>query len=173
MRAILCVTAITLLLVPVSGSADRIALYSTYGNCNLNLVNDITWQFFVFHESTSGATDSDFRIAFDWGSGGGTVLFFSTPYADGPYSWQSGQTLSYGECKTGAFYAADLMITGSTNAPCEAFAYVLDASARDCTGTWQSAVGGTLTIDGNESCPCEEVVPTDVTSWGRIKSLYR
>ena len=174
MRAGICVAIIGLFLAPEWAAADRIALYSdANGDCNLNLVGDISWQFFVYHESTSGAMQSDFRISFDWGTGGGSVLTFNTPYANGPYTWYSGQTLAYGECKTGTFYVATVVITGFTNEPCEAFAHVLDASIYDCGGTQHNAMGSTLTIDGSASCPCNLPTPTERTNWGAIKSLYR
>jgi len=173
-RTVLCIAAIGLVLAPGWAVADRIALYSDdAGNCNLALAGDISWHFFVFHESTAGATGSSFRISFDWGTGGGSVLFFDSPYADPPYTWAAGQTLDYGVCKTGTFYVATLTITGFTNEPCEAFAYALDALSRNCSGAWQDAMGSTLTIDGDASCPCSTSVTTDAATWGRIKALYR
>lgn len=174
---------LALLLFPSSVAADQISVYEPSGgsltdDCNLE-ITDISHTLNVVHQSTAGATGSSFRLVFDWGTGGGSLLAFYSPYADPPYNPFSGVDLDYGSCLTGDFFVAQVIITGQTNVECEAFLYVRPAIgnenvlATNCAGSPAAAVGGTLTINGNETCSCQSTVPTSNSTWGAIKAMFK
>ncbi len=182
MRMLISLSMVVGLLLFSTAHADIISVYEPSGggltdDCNLELVNDISWALNIVHQSQSGATGSEFRLEFNWGTGSGTILTGSSPYASPPFSWFSGQAFDYGSCLTGDFFVAQIIIVGATNVPCEAFLHVREAGGNstvittDCNGTQTTAIGGTLTIDGDASCPCG-TVPVEQSTWGRIKSLF-
>jgi hypothetical protein len=65
-------------------------------------------------------------------------------------------------------------LAGGTSSPC--CKYVISASEYiDCSfQEWPMTIGPrSVTINPDESCPCQSPLATEPSTWGRVKALYR
>jgi hypothetical protein len=120
---------------------------------------------FLFHSATTGSVASRFTIDVT-GAPGTTLLAFESPFGNigqlGGEQW-----VGYGGCKTGALVGSIDMV-----AAC-GLLRVSHASAIDCSLTETSAdTYGSLCVFCIENPVCYPS-PTEQSTWGSVKALYR
>jgi hypothetical protein len=180
-RALLLSLGIILASGLAYGQAGFIGLFTDFGYTDCSLV-DTPGEVSVFaiHKASAGATASQFRIAVDPGMTCTTVEVinnFPTTLGDPA----SGISISYGFC-----YPSDILLftwvfsCSGTSAPCSIMEVVPDPAAAsgtievfDCNQFKLVGGGGIMYVNPDGSCDCGEVVPSEDTSWGQIKSLYQ
>jgi hypothetical protein len=90
----------------------------------------------------------------------------------------NGIAISYQACRTGdvQILRATYQLFG-TSSPCSSVQATAYPGAdfietMDCSFDSYAVEGGTLFINANESCPCQETVAVEPSTWGRVKALY-
>jgi len=91
---------------------------------------------------------------------------------------QTGVAVGYGSCQAGNVHVLTLNYFASgTTLPCcyfpvvpHPFAETGQVEVVDCTDALLTASGGTGIINSDSSCLCN--VPTEETTWGKVKTLY-
>lgn len=183
-RLILLPCVLLLCAGPALAQQGTIGLYQDTGGsfCELNAVPGTTLNVFVVHIATVGAKAVQFKVIQEAGA---SLLWL----ADAPLvgiiigDTQTGAAVAFGSCRVGpnAFLRIDYFV-GSPQPSCSRLRVVPDPLACtpgllavDCAPIPLTAAqpvnGGTLVINPDASCPCN-VVPTEESSWGQIKSLF-
>jgi hypothetical protein len=131
---------------------------------------------YVVHTLHPEATGSRFRVVFDPGvTCVATNLEYLFAHTGDLFS---GVTFDYGLCRPLPLVVARLHLSCFGTSQACSFVRVEpdpasttgDIDARDCTGTLQWGTGGMLLVNPDNTC---YPVPTEDTTWGKIKSMYR
>lgn len=182
------------------GGLDALMLYidAGYSVCNYVDATPGLLQVYVVHDFTSGATASQFAVE-ECGLFSMQYLSWSCPHDVSLGSdARTGVAVVYdGGCQAGPVLVGTISYFTSGNAPSCAFLRVTaDPGAVsgliegvDCSFRPTVPSAGVLTINGDGSCacgelvrpsgpgvdppPCHLTVPVEKTSWGKVKSLYR
>lgn len=181
-KALLLVLALGMVMTASLAFAQNgaIILYSdntTLSSCNIPADAGLFYVTAV-HELHPGATASQFKFQ----NNGTTMIYL----ADTNYfslvigNTQAGVAVSYGGCLNGQIMVVTALYNGIGTSPaCSSIEVVPDPAAPsgnieavDCNTTKVFPNGSLLTIKGDLSCPCGEIVPVEETNWGRVKSLY-
>lgn len=91
-----------------------------------------------------------------------------------------GWNLAFGECRALPLYIGHISFAGVPSSPC-CEVVVTPASpgpsgmqgAVDCTFDAYVAVPGRVLLNATSSCPCDQPLASEQSTWGRVKSLYR
>lgn len=131
---------------------------------------------YIFHVNTTGATGVQFSAPnppcsqMTWVS---DQPEFPITFGDS----QSGVAVGYGTCRTGTFLIMSIYFLGNgTTSPCCYYPVMPDTREPadmigvDCNYDKYSLSSGSAIINPTVNCQC--AVPTEESSWGRIKSLY-
>jgi hypothetical protein len=145
--------------------------------------------YYFFHVADECATACEF--VFDI-TGTSYISFgFNSPFALVSGGINSGLSISYGGFLTGAIYLGSATYQALAPTPACTNLYVKGHPipsvsgatvplAIDCGANAVPPVdpdflflrGSYVTVNPDETCPCEGTVPNEETSWGQIKSLY-
>jgi len=179
----LLVLTLLMSLIASAAFADHVGIYSddSGSSCNLTPAPPYSETTAVIHKFTAGATGSRFRIDTSASTGASVIGFI----AKNPFlpigSASSDLQLAYGTCLSGSIVVGHLQIiwlggtaggTISVAKP-QGFPAVLyfDCASPCCTNE-KPATGGYATVNGN-GLTCGEPTPTEPSTWGSVKSLYR
>jgi hypothetical protein len=168
---------------PVDAQPGRIGVFADAAGANCNIgyhTYGSTW-FYVVHTSTAGARGVRFSapapaclIEAEWS-------YEQSPYTIIRGNSQSGVTVDYGSCVAAPVHVLTIAYfsAGLGGPRCCLYPVFADPGAAsgqieviDCGGATVFAQGLTNTVNGNSNCPCESPLPTNETTWGRIKALY-
>jgi hypothetical protein len=90
---------------------------------------------------------------------------------------ETGVTIGYGSCKTGTFWIITALYYVTAAEPCCHWTVVADPyvpsgkiDIADCDYHLTYATGGGAIVNATEACNCD--VPTENTTWGKVKALY-
>ena len=166
-QMLLLVTA--MLLVAGVAVADHIGIYSDATGTNCVLAPGFSTSATVVHKFSAGATGSRFDLEFPAGTS-----FFSFgsafPCISVPVWNPDGISIGYCECLAGSIVIGTItaiLAPGTIRVvPATGFATVM---AADCGFVEHPATGGVAYVGTPGPC----MVPTDQTTWGKVKSLYR
>jgi len=153
-----------------SALADHIGIYrdSTAQSCNLAPGFNNTSV--VMHKFCTGATGVHFRVDFS-NAPGSTFLSFSTPYMP-VGSLTTDLDVGYALCLQGSFVIGTITAVLSPGylevLPATGFPHIIYES---CDFSGYNATGGRAFIGGVQECDPGD--PTEASTWGRVKSLYR
>lgn len=159
---------------------DSIALYeeSWGGTCakaSVPVLNTV----YVFHENTTGATMSSWRIQNDTGMTGLGSTCGQLSIAGDVFT---GITVNYGACVTGTFLICTVDFVKVTTGPVpdcynlRVVEYPGESTpiVLDCGQNEVPAGGGYFTFDIAEKFDCDDcATASESSTWGRVKSLYR
>jgi hypothetical protein len=167
----------------VAQDGGHIGLYADegYTECNLDdsalLYTNAT--IYIVHSDAPESNTSQFRIEVNWPTA-----------VEGALNWNgldlgdvnTGILVTYGGCKALPYLMGtwNWFVVGAAPECTVAFEVLGDPLSEsgevesvDCSSTKHIATGGKLTVNGNETCPCEPPVSTQDKSWSQIKALYR
>jgi hypothetical protein len=155
---------------------DHIGIYgdASGSTCELTLRTPGPVSSYVVHKfADRGTTGSRWKVSdtstLTATSASSPFTFFGDPYTD--------LSVGYGGCRTGVFHIMTLTHVWSgqpvscgrlTVGPPPGSTTVMTT---DCDYALQSANGGTFYFDSGNYWCCPE--PTETTSWGAVKALYR
>lgn len=161
-------------------SGGRIAIYSDelgFSDCNLVETVGAVNSVYVVHELATEANTVQFSIQVEWagailaGEDYGTNLHLGNP--------TNGVTVTYVGCESLPHLVArfDFVPVVATPACGGRLTVAPDPTIAsgeievvDCSSDVSTALGGALTINGGDGCPCRPEITE--ASWGRMKSLY-
>jgi hypothetical protein len=167
-----------------AASISRISLYADAASteCTLADIESRLAEVFVVHHVGALAGNSvviRFQLSASTGFTGSWVQDAVSAGMFAIGTSPDGVQIHYQACRTGdvAILRVTYQLSG-TSSPCSFLPvepYPGDdlIEPMDCSFTSHSPVGGNLFVNPNESCPCEEPVPVQATTWGRVKALYR
>ena len=161
------------------GQAGSIGLFADTGASGCSLVDPffMAQSVYVIHVFTPGATASEFMVA----QSGGFNMIFTGEIQHQPTSIGSvmtGISIGYGGCFAGPILRVTMNYLGQgLSAPCSYLQVVphpMNQSGAiemvDCGFVKRPATGGRLIVNPNATCQCS--VPTQETTWGKVKALY-
>jgi hypothetical protein len=174
---------------PVRGQYEGTGFLGIYsdasgGDCSAHDFAPGTLTVYVHHKLHGGsdnATGASFRVA----TGGGfTGSYLSEQvWGGGIGDLQSGIRLSYGNCYTTSALIASISYSVYGTSPSCSYVALLphpDAESGtievwDCNFILHATSSGERRLYINQNVLCESwcIVPTEPTTWGRIKGLYR
>jgi hypothetical protein len=171
MKKVLLLMVAVLMVSSIAMADEHIGVY-TDGTASSCALGNIAGQFFpgatIVQRTTTGATGSRFKVTFP----AGTAFFgFNTPYV--PVGvLTTDLSLGYGSCLTGSF------VLGTINAIYQNGVGKLEKADlqtqiiyTDCSFGEYPATGGYFYV--GSTGPCEDLVATEPSTWGQVKSLYR
>lgn len=172
MKKVLLLMVAVLMISSVAMAVEHIGVYTdgTGSNCNLgNIAGQFNPTATVVQTSSTGATGSRFKVTFPPGT---SFFGFNTPYVP-VGALNSDLSLGYGTCITGT------IVLGTINAIYGAGTGTLEKADlqpkiiyTDCNFGEYEATGGYFYVSTNPG-PCEDIVATEPSTWGQVKSLYR
>jgi hypothetical protein len=162
--------------------ADNIGLFADMAanQCNITVPLGSVFSVYVVHTSTDGATASEFKVTnptsatlISTGNDLGNSLFIAI---GDPYN---GVSVAYTICATGTFVVYNMKFLATAAQPdCVYMSIVPDpgeangiVKIADCGFIELEATSGQAILNPTASCDCD--VPTQETTWGKVKSLYR
>jgi hypothetical protein len=161
------------------GQAGSIGLFADAGGSSCSLDEGTAVSFiYVIHVLTPGATASEFMVA---SSAGFNMIYIAEVYFK-PVNigdLRTGISIGYGSCFQSPTLLArmDYVVSPLATDPCSYLEIVPSpASASgaieivDCADNVVPAGGIPLVINPNMHCQCD--VPTQDTTWGKLKALY-
>jgi hypothetical protein len=175
------VALLSRVVLPAAGQTGHsIDLYAdpTYAITQAFDLTPGTMTVYVVHKATiNGATNSAFRIAASTDFTGVWVEE-SSPFALVVGTSPTGIEIGYNfGCMFPSALVLEVVYTMSgTSAECSYLEVVAHPNhpeglnLPDCSFGLTATPGGKLTINPNETC---SMVPTEASTWGRVKSLYR
>jgi hypothetical protein len=164
---------VAVLMISSVAMADHIGLYGDLAGSTCLVAPGFAQgnTAFVLHKFTTGATGSRWKINFPAGS---TIFAFSPAGTFSPLgNVTTDMSVGYGGCNTGTLYLG--YCVGSLTAGAGAVVAAdlqTNVIYTDCGFTQLNATGGTFTVGAAGPAPCGEV-PTEPTTWGSVKALYR
>ncbi|MDH5628229.1 MAG: hypothetical protein OEY69_08040, partial [Candidatus Krumholzibacteria bacterium] len=93
-----------------------------------------------------------------------------------------GLSIAFKECLELPLYLGTIEFMGGGPAPCCEFAathpsywdnFSTPAQVVDCNFNEHDAAGGSVKVSSGPTCPCQNALATEQTTWGRVKALYR
>jgi hypothetical protein len=152
---------------------------SEYDECYLVDVAIGQHEVYMVHVDYDGVRGSDFGIS-QFEGGGLTYVSESIPWSSVGTVAQGVSVLYGGDCVVGTVFVGTVVYSGNgTSPPCS---YLkprpsgMDrpaAIAINCQNEIVLPLEGRLYVNPDPTCPCDATVPTEGTSWGRLKALYR
>ncbi len=173
---------LALLIAPLPASADHIGVYTDESGsyCHLEVAPGQQVSVYVVHIYTLGARGSTFAVIDDTGFVRLAEVRHSGFFSSG--SVYSGVVVSYFDCQVGhaAPFRLDFFTVDPRVDPCAASLRVVgnplrgDASpvVQDCTDLLHPATGGEF-VFGPAYCSGCSANPTQDSTWGKVKALYR
>lgn len=178
------VLMLTLAIMMVAGSAmaDQIGVYSDLQgmNCVGSVALSVPATVYVIHHSDAGATASEFKVQDDSGLLNIGAVLPGSFIAIG--AWNTGVSVAYTACVgAGPILVYTLTYLAlSPPGPCLGLSIVPDPAEAngivkiaDCGFLEIPASSGRFFFNPDGSCPCVEPNPTQESTWGKVKSLYR
>ena len=163
------------------GQAGYIGLFSdpAYTTCSFVDAGAALVPIYVVHKVTPGATAVQFVVT----PGGGFNCTYTGEIIAVPVSignTQAGLSASYGGCLPSDILIATVnYFCMGTSPACASLTVEPDLAAPsgtieviDCSFVKLEGNGSVFYMNPDGSCDCGEIVPTQETSWGQIKSLY-
>ena len=166
MKKLLLVTLLALLSA-TSAFADNIVVATDATGTNCAIAPGFSSTATVIHRFTSGATGSRFKVELP----AGTQFFsFATTYV--PIgSLPSDLSLGYGQCLTSSIALGTIVAIWANGEikvlAADGFPNII---VTDCVFAELPATGATSYV---QSTPVDCTTPTDQSTWGKVKSLYR
>jgi hypothetical protein len=154
------------LMISSAAMADNISVYSDCTGASCELAVGFTSTAAVVHKFTTGATGSRFKCVLPAGSS-----FFSFATGFTPVgNLMTDLSVGYGTCLTGTICIGSIVAilnpgTLSTTAA-DGFASIIYT---DCVFAEKPAFGGDAYVGTTGQCP----LPTQQSTWGSVKALYR
>jgi hypothetical protein len=161
-------------------SGGRIAIYSDdqgFSDCNLVETPFSVNSVYVVHEMAAEGNTVQFKVRVDWpGAVAAGENYASNLHLGNPYT---GVAVTYVGCEALPHLVARLDFVPMAETPtCGGTLSVEPDPAVpsgvieviDCSSDVYPAVGGVLTINGGDTCPCRAEIAE--ATWGRVKSLY-
>jgi hypothetical protein len=154
------------LMISSAAMADNISVYSDCTGASCELAVGFTSTVAVVHKFTTGATGVRFKATLPDGS---SFFSFSTSYV--PLgSLTSDLSVGYGQCLVGTICVGNIVAilnpgTLSTTAA-DGFTTIIYT---DCVFAEKPAFGGDAYVGTTGQCP----LPTQQSTWGSVKALYR
>lgn len=93
-----------------------------------------------------------------------------------------GLSVAFGECRSLPLYLGTVNFFGVAGSPCCEFPvthptvwqnFATPAQVVDCDFTEHDASGGRVIVNADSSCPCDQPLAAEESTWGRVKALYR
>jgi hypothetical protein len=93
-----------------------------------------------------------------------------------------GLTIAFGECRSLPLYLGAINFFGVAGASCCEFPvthatawddHTTPALGVDCTFLGWEASGGRVIVNADASCPCQQPLAIEQSTWGAVKALYR
>lgn len=180
-KFVLTVAILTLGASQAFAQADILGLYAdqAMNECNITIPVNIPTTMYVMHNSTSGATASQFQL-----SDPRTATFITTGVnlASGSYiaigDPFTGVSVAYTACLTGTFgvYNISFLALGVALPNCTYITLGPDpvsgkTQIADCNFFEIEVTGAQAILNADGTCDCD--VATQETTWGKVKSLYR
>lgn len=157
-----------------------IGLYAdpTGTDCNLYDLMPQVIQFHVVHVNTTGAQASRFKAPVPTCMNGAIWLSDETGWPIKIGLVPDGTIVGYGGCITGPIHVMTINIFGQgLSSSCCYYPILPDPSGltgyvevEGCDDVWRPATGGEGIVNPTPECMCD--VPSDETTWSRVKSLY-
>jgi hypothetical protein len=147
-------------------------------SCNITDAAPGLLSIYLVHVNTPGATASQFAAPTPACMVGAQYLSQASPFAVVIGNSQTGVAIGYGACYTGPVLVLTLSyFAGGTSSPCCYFQVVPDPlvpsgqiEVVDCAENLLFATGGVGIVNADATCLCD--VPTQDTTWGKVKSLF-
>lgn len=175
--------ALAITMISSVAMADEISVFAdTQGNaCTFNFVGPNLYNAYVVHKTVAGATGSQFKVV------NNTGVTFSASVMGGFLAIGDAFTnlsLAYGGCLAGPNIAV-VQLTGAIFAAPATNCGLIDVVAApgtvgilniDCTFAEIPANTGPFALGNAASSDCTcgiVIVPTEQSTWGKVKSLYR
>ncbi len=184
MKKVLLLTVVLMLSATMAfAQGGRLGLFSdATGDVEKCAITDAVpglLNIYVVHIETAGATASQF-IAPQPACMVGTYLSDSQPFAVTIGSSQNGVAIGYGACLSAPIHCLTINIFASgVTPPCCIYEIYGDPNTTsqmievvDCDENLITGVGQSGVINADATCACVDIVPTQDSSWGKIKSLY-
>lgn len=136
--------------------------------------------YWVVHLYTAGSTASQFSAPMPGCLIGGIWLSDTAQFPVTIGSSQTGVAVGYGVCLASpiATLAINYFGNGLTGNCCP-YPVLPDPNVPsgeievvDCLNSLVFAAGATTMINPDPTCPCDQAIPTEETTWGKVKSLY-
>jgi hypothetical protein len=183
-KFVLTVLVLTLSASPALAQVGAVGFFADpQGNeCNITVPILTAFAVYVVHKSPTGATGSQWRMvaptspSFFFNGGGpgtaGNILAIGEPV--------NGIALAYGACLVGNSHIYTLNFFAVSAVPdCSPMTIaaslqgggVTEVLSVDCALLEYAVVPGEARLNANASCDCD--VPTQESTWGKVKSLYR
>jgi len=162
---------VAVLMVSSVAMADSIGVFSdnTGSSCALgNIAGQFSPTATIIHTSPGGATGSRFKVTFP----AGTAFFgFNSPFVP-VGALNTDLSLGYGSCITGSIVLGTInAIYGAGTGKLEKADLQSQIIYTDCSFGEYPATGGYFYV--NSTGPCTDIVATEPSTWGQVKSLYR
>lgn len=189
MRVLFVVVALTACAAAATAQpGGYIGLFSDapgYSDCNLVEMLYATNTIYIVHTLASSGNSAQFKIVNGWqGPIAGPINFYSNLTLGDVYT---GIAVTYVGCKALPYLLGTLsFIPVTPTPPCTAWFWVVpdpavesgEIEVVDCNYNRLTASGGNLSVNGTLQCQylCGGYgppVPTDATSWGKVKASYR
>jgi hypothetical protein len=161
----------SLLLISNAALADHIGIYSDPSGAECRLTAGVTTAWVIHKYNATGATASRFRI--DSSSLVGTIFVFNSTYVT-IGNWNTDVSIAYGGCLSGPIVLGSFLMNATGGR-----LYVREAQGQscivytDCNFSEYCATGGNACVACQSSCECQICAPTEQSTWGSVKALYR
>ena len=172
--AMLCVASL------VFAQGGSIGVFGDAGGTDCNIIDAAPGllSVYVVHVNVPGATASQFYAPTPACMVGATYLSDGAPFAVTIGSSQTGVAIGYGACYTGPIHVLTInYFGGGASMACCYFEFLPDPlvpsgqiEVVDCIEGLLFATGGIGIVNADASCQCN--VPTQDTTWGKVKSLF-
>ncbi len=176
--------AVVVFLAPGTSAAQTqgsVLLFSdsAYTQCSLQDVGSQMHTVYVVHFDKVGAQALGTLAIRSVGATGLSYVGEAVPWMS-IGNTQLGLDVLYGACLTGPVLVCRVFYMGDGTTPeCSYFAAVgadlgIPITAVTCdSSTTVVPLAGQLIVNPTASCLCDLTTPTEATSWGRVKALYR
>ncbi|UCG53085.1 MAG: hypothetical protein JSW58_05895 [Candidatus Latescibacterota bacterium] len=175
--------AVCVLLIAGSAHAQVPGTLGTYSNpdgtdCNLYDLTPQTVQYYVVHKLTPAAQASRFKAPIPDCMNGAVFLSDETMWPIKIGLVPDGTLVGYGGCVSSPILVLTINIFGmGQSSECCEYPVLPDPSGvtgevevEGCDGVWRPATARSGIVNQNASCWC--IIPTDKSTWGKIKALY-
>jgi len=171
MKKVLLLMVAVLMVSSVAMADEHIGVYTdgTGSSCALgNIAGQFNPTATVVQRTTTGATGSRFKVTFPVG----TAFFgFNTPFVP-VGALNTDLSLGYGTCISGTIVLGTInAIYGAGTGTLEKADLQAKIIYTDCNFGEYEATGGFFYV--NSTGPCEQIIATEPSTWGQVKSLYR
>lgn len=181
MKKALLLTLVLMLAASMAfAQGGSIGVFSDAGgsSCNLTDAAPGLLSFYVVHVLTPGATASQFSAPMPACMLGASYLSDTGIFPVTIGSSQTGVAIGYGACLAAPIHCLTInYFGGGLTTPCCYYGVYPDPNLTsgnievvDCTENLITATGGVGIINPDGTCQCD--VPTQDTTWGKVKSIF-